>query len=97
MSKYSLGIDIGGTFIKYALVDEDYNIKERWKIKTTKFDTKDELYDYICSNMKYNEEIDVIGISAPGLIDEESNVKSYAAPNVANMYGTNINSEIEKE
>ena len=30
MSKYSLGIDIGGTFIKYALVDEDYNIKERW-------------------------------------------------------------------
>ena len=41
-------------------------------------------------------QIDVIGISAPGLIDEESNVKSYAAPNVANMYGTNINSEIEK-
>lgn len=96
MSKYSLGIDIGGTFIKYALVDEDYNIKERWKVKTTKFDTKDELYDYICSNMKYNEEIDVIGISAPGLIDEESNVKSYAAPNVANMYGSNINSEISK-
>ena len=31
MEKYSLGIDIGGTFIKYALVDENYNIKEKWK------------------------------------------------------------------
>ena len=96
MSKYSLGIDIGGTFIKYALVDEDYNIKERWKVKTTKFDTKDELYDYICSNIKHDGLIDVVGISAPGLIDEESNVKSYAAPSVANMYGSNINSEISK-
>lgn len=39
MGKYSLGIDIGGTFIKYALVDNDYNIKEKWKVKTIKFDT----------------------------------------------------------
>ena len=76
MEKYSLGIDIGGTFIKYALVDENYNIKEKWKIKTTKFETKDELYDYICSNIKYIDSFDVIGISAPGLIDEDSYVKS---------------------
>ena len=96
MEKYNLGIDIGGTFIKYALVDKDYNIKEKWKIKTTKFDTKDELYDYICSNIKNIDSIDVIGISAPGLIDEDSWVKSYAAPNIAIMYDTNINHEITK-
>ena len=42
MSKYSLGIDIGGTFIKYALVDEDYNIKERWADKTTRWADKTE-------------------------------------------------------
>ena len=96
MEKYNLGIDIGGTFIKYALVDKNYNIKEKWKVKTIKFDTKDELYDYICSNIKNIDSIDVIGISAPGLIDEDSNVKSYAAPNVVIMYGTNINDEITK-
>lgn len=96
MEKYNLGIDIGGTFIKYALVDKDYNIKEKWKIKTVKFDTKDELYDYICLNIKNIDSIDVIGVSAPGLIDENSNVKSYAAPNIINMYGTNINDEISK-
>ena len=32
MGMYSLGIDIGGTFIKYALVDKEYNIKEKWKV-----------------------------------------------------------------
>ena len=96
MNKYSLGIDIGGTFIKYALVDSEYNIKEKWKAETIKFDTKDEFYDYICSNIKHLDLIDVIGVSAPGLISEISDVKSFAAPNVVIMYNTNINDEIRK-
>ena len=96
MEKYNLGIDIGGTFIKYALVDKKYNIKEKWKVKSVKFDTKDELYDYICSNIKDINLVDVIGVSAPGLIDQDSYVKSYAAENIVIMYGTNINHEIMK-
>ncbi|MFR1906078.1 MAG: ROK family protein [Clostridium neonatale] len=96
MEKFNLGIDIGGTFIKYALMDKQYHIKDKWKIETIKYDTADEFYDYICSNIKLIDEIDVIGISAPGLIDKDSNVKLYAAPNVAIMYGTNINDEIKK-
>ena len=90
-----IGIDIGGTFIKYALVDESYKIMEKWKVETIKFETKDELYDYIWHNMRGIEDIDVIGISAPGVIDEEANVKSYAAPNLRIMYGTNIVDEIQ--
>lgn len=96
MKKYNLGIDIGGTFIKYALVDEEYNIKEKWKVETIKFDIKDKFYDYICSNIKELDSIEAIGISAPGLIDKESCVKSPAAPNVVIMYGTNVNDEIRK-
>lgn len=96
MEKFNLGIDIGGTFIKYALIDKQYNIKDKWKIETIKCNTVEEFYNYICLNIKLIDQIDVIGISAPGLIDENSNVKSYAAPNVAIMYGTNINDEIEK-
>ena len=83
MEKSHLGIDIGGTFIKYALMDKYYCIKDKWKIDTIKYDTAAELYDYICSNIRSIDEIDKIGVSAPGLIDEDSNVKSYAAPNVA--------------
>ena len=96
MEKFNLGIDIGGTFIKYALMDKQYHIKDKWKIETIKYNTADEFYDYICSNIKLIDEIDVIGISAPGLIDKDSNVKLYAAPNLAIMYGTNINDEIKK-
>ncbi|MEQ3458819.1 ROK family protein, partial [Enterococcus cecorum] len=96
MGKISLGIDIGGTFIKYALIDKQHRIKEKWKVETVKYNTADEFYDYICSNIRNVDEIDKIGVSAPGLIDEDSNVKSYAAPNVAIMYGTNINNEINK-
>lgn len=96
MGKYSLGIDIGGTFIKYALVNDEYNIKEKWKVETNKFDTKDEFYDYICSHIKYNDLFDTIGVSAPGLINKMSDVKSLAAPNVEIMYNTNINDEIMK-
>lgn len=96
MGMYSLGIDIGGTFIKYALVDKEYNIKEKWKVKSIKFDTKDEFYDYLCANIKELDSIDTIGVSAPGLVDKDSNVKSYAAENVAIMYHTNINDEIRR-
>ena len=92
---YNLGIDIGGTFIKYALVDEAYKIIDKWKVETVKLETKDELYDYICNNIRNIDDIEVIGISAPGVIDEEANVKSYAAPNLRIMYGTNIVDEIQ--
>lgn len=96
MNKLTLGIDIGGTFIKYALVDSAFNIIEKWKIPTVKCNTKDEFYDYICSNAKYLDEVDRIGVSAPGLVNEASEIKSYAAPNVVIMFGTSVNEEISK-
>ena len=96
MSRLTLGIDIGGTFIKYALVDEEFNIVDKWKTPTVKFDSKDEFYDYICSNIESLDKVDRIGVSAPGLVDEESEIKSHAAPNVVIMFGTNVNDEIAK-
>ncbi|GAB6138800.1 ROK family protein [Halanaerobaculum tunisiense] len=94
MKQYYLGIDIGGTFIKYAVVDKDYNIIKKWKVNSVKFDTTDKFYDYLCSHAKDLSQVQKIGISAPGLIDQESNVKSHAAPNVQIMYGTNVNQEV---
>jgi len=94
MKRYDLGIDLGGTYIKYALVDEEYNIVEKWKIPTVMFDNKDAFYDYVCANGKELEVVNEIGVSAPGLIDQNSNVNSYASPNVRIMYGTNVNDEI---
>lgn len=50
----------------------------------------------ISNNIKNIDDVEVIGISAPGVIDEQANVKSYAAPNIRIMYGTNIIDEIQK-
>lgn len=91
---YYLGIDIGGTFIKYAVVDEEYRTIEKWKVETIPLQSKNEFYDYLVANGRDVTAINAIGISAPGLIDEESNVKSYAAPNLRIMYGTNCNQEV---
>ena len=94
MTNYSLAIDIGGTFIKYAFVDKKLNIIYQWKKETKYFNTKNEFYDYLCEDID-NHNIDFIGVSAPGVISEDSLVLSKAAKNVQIMYMTNINKEIE--
>lgn len=92
---FNLAIDIGGTYIKYAIVNEFYTIVKKWKVPTRLFNNKDDFYDYLCENMENIENIERIGVSAPGLIDSESYVRSYAAPNVKIMFGTSIKQEIE--
>lgn len=88
-----LGIDIGGTFLKYALINDKNEITSKWKKETKKFSTKDEFYDYLCENIDISI-IDYIGISAPGVIDEDSNVLSKASENVRIMFNTNVNKEV---
>ncbi|MCE5285522.1 MAG: ROK family protein [Pelosinus sp.] len=92
--KYHLGIDIGGTFIKYALVDDTYQIIEKWKVPTVGFNAKNEFYDYVCANCKDLSLVKAIGISAPGVFDQDGILKSYAAPNVRIMHGTNVAAEV---
>lgn len=90
-----LGIDIGGTFIKYAYVSKDNHILKKWKKETKRFDTKDEFYDYLCKDLDLSD-VDVVGISAPGVIQDDSTIMSKAAPNVQIMLHTNVNDEISK-
>jgi predicted NBD/HSP70 family sugar kinase len=90
-----LGIDIGGTFIKYALIDENNNVIKKWKKITELKETKDEFYDYLCIGLD-EYEFNLIGISSPGVIDSNSNVLSKAAENVRIMCGTNVNEEVSK-
>lgn len=93
--KYILAIDIGGTFIKYAYVNQLFTIQEQWKKETKHFDSNDEFYDYLCEGIQVDN-INCVGISAPGLIDYTSLVKTRAAKTVENMYGTTVNEEVGK-
>lgn len=93
--KYVLGIDIGGTYIKYGYIDQYFTIQKQWKKETRHFATKDEFYDYLCEGIDA-EIVECVGISTPGLIDRTSLVKTRAAKTVENMYGTTVNEEVGK-
>lgn len=88
-----LGIDIGGTFIKYAYISKDNKILKKWKKETKLFSTKDDFYNYLCEGLDL-EDVDLIGISAPGVIKDDSTVVSKAAPRVQIMFNTNVNQEV---
>lgn len=90
-----LGIDIGGTFIKYAIINGDSNIVNTWKKPSLHFNTAEEFYDYLCNGIDVSN-IKLVGISAPGIIDKSSNVLSKAAKSIEIMYETNVNHEISK-
>ena len=92
----TLAIDIGGTFIKYGVIGEDGSILSHYKVPTIEFETAEEFYDYIVKEIHTEDQVDLIGVSSPGLIDKEFYVKSYAAPKLSALYGSNIKKEIEK-
>ena len=66
-----LAIDIGGTYIKYALMDENSEFFDKGKVKTPK-DSRENLIDSITSIYKKYDEISGIAISMPGIIDSEN-------------------------
>ena len=72
MEKY-LSIDIGGTFIKYGIIDKSMNIYRKKKVKSPKFIESFEfqLFDIIES---YNNFIVDIFISLPGTIDSKNSI-----------------------
>ncbi len=71
MKKY-LGIDIGGTAIKYGLLNEQGEILEKGETPTPK-DTLDHLLESLDSFIsKYKDEVSGIAMSAPGRIDTKT-------------------------
>lgn len=71
MKKY-LVLDAGGTFTKYALLDENAVILEKDKVLTPGYEdhTKEEFYQVLDSIVeKYADRIEGIAISMPGMMD----------------------------
>ncbi|MBS5112995.1 MAG: ROK family protein [Coprobacillus cateniformis] len=90
-----LGIDIGGTFIKYAIVDQEMRIIDKWKKETQRKSSVQAFYDYVCEGLD-TQNIAYIGVSAPGVIAQNSMVMSETSSNTKIMYHTYIAEEIEK-
>ncbi len=69
-----LAVDVGGTEIKYGLVDEDNDISEEAYIPTP-LDSLDDFLDTIYSiYCKFDNEVEGIAMSVPGFVDSKNGI-----------------------
>ena len=67
---FNLGIDIGGTAIKYGVVAPDHTIIEKGKIVTRKEDGEGAILSDIaslCRNLSEKYDIPAVGVGSPDL------------------------------
>ncbi len=102
--KYTIGIDLGGTKILAALIDENWEIKSLLKKKTKASSGPQEVISRIINtieelvkenNLK-NNDIIAIGIGAPGMVDEKNGNVMYA-PNLTGWKDIPLGSTLSKK
>ncbi|MCF1602668.1 ROK family protein [Tetragenococcus halophilus] len=90
-----VGVDIGGSSIKIGLLDEDGAMKDKKNFPTPK--TKEEILDdivQIISDYKTKYVIKAVGISVPGVVEEDGYLTTAGA--IKCLYGINIKEEMAK-
>lgn len=86
-----LAIDIGGTFIKYAVMDENYELIEKDKVETSNNVNNGILYQVesiIKRKLDGNADLKGAGISTAGIVDRDKGEIVYAGPTIPNYKGT---------
>lgn len=87
-------VDIGGTFIKYALLDEQMQILDQKQVVTMALMDAEAFYDYLCEEMLIDG-ADLIGICAPGIFDDQGIMVTASSGNASIMYQTNVVQEVK--
>ncbi|MGL5414500.1 MAG: ROK family protein [Clostridium sp.] len=98
--KNFIGIDIGGTSIKFAVVSEEFEILERGKIETRKTSTKNFILEDvkgIIRKLIKRYDIEGIGVSTAGVVDVILGKIIYAGKTIPGYIGTEIKKELEEE
>lgn len=98
MKKYA-SIDIGGTAIKYGIIDEEGTICRRSEMKTEAHKGGPSILEKavgIVEELKQECEISGICISTAGMVDTEKGEIFYAAPLIPNYAGTKFKETMEE-
>ncbi|MGM0126073.1 hypothetical protein IGI37_003474 [Enterococcus sp. AZ194] len=92
-----VGFDIGGTNVKYGVLDETGSILEKEMIPTNYDLTAfvEELCEIVINAKASYKEIKGIGISAPGIIQKDGFMLTAGA--IKPFYGANIKQELEEK
>ncbi|WP_416149377.1 ROK family glucokinase [Salipaludibacillus sp. HK11] len=81
-NKFLVGIDVGGTTVKLAFLDEEGVIKEKWEVETNRKeqgkyimrDVSDSILQKVIQLGISNEQLLAAGVGAPGFIDVQNGV-----------------------
>ena len=92
-----LAIDIGGTDIKYSIINESFDILEAHKTPTNAHLGGAHIIDTIIDISKNYTNIDKFAISTAGQVDSHSGVIVYATETIPNYTGTRLKEAVEKE
>lgn len=92
-----LAFDIGGTNIKYALIDEKFKITDRHTIPTEAEKGGQELVIKIISIIESYESIDRVAVSTAGQVDSENGIVVYSTNNIPYYTGMMMKKIIENK
>ncbi len=87
--------DIGGTFIKYALCDESFNLTSSTKIPTDASMGGKKIIEKLIEIIKVHDGIDRVGISTAGQVDSNTGTVVYATDTIPGYTGTKIKEMVE--
>lgn len=91
--------DIGGTYIKYGILDQDGAFTYKSKVNTPRENCKDAIPELLCEIIdKYKREfyIGAVGISTAGQVDSSKGEIIFACDNLPGYTGAKLKESIEK-
>ena len=92
-----LAFDIGGTFIKYGLIDDNFHIVEKHKIPTNAQQGGQAIIERIIKIIEEYENIDRIAVSTAGQVDSENGIVVYSTGNIPYYTGMMVKKLIENK
>ena len=92
-----LCFDIGGTFIKYALCDEKFQLSEKQKMPTNAKEGGQAIIQRIIEVIESYDNIDRVAISTAGQVDSKNGIVVYSTDNIPYYTGMMVKSIIENK
>lgn len=98
MSEVYLAFDVGGTTIKYALINRELQIIEKGKVPTEHNKDEHILHELLRLAKKYQPEYDLqaIGVSTAGIVGDDGSIL-YAGPTIPGYQGTPLQEALQNE
>ncbi len=88
--------DIGGTFIKYALCDENFDLTDSTKIPTDASEGGRKLIEKVIEIVKQHKDIDRVAISTAGQVDSETGTIVFATETIPGYTDVKIKEMVEE-